>query len=70
LPTENGGASKSTNRQLSQPARATTEAFAAPSAQTLPMPRAPRVGMKLSVSIEILQATEGARVAELAEAMV
>jgi hypothetical protein len=54
---------------FSQLARAATEAFAAPSAQTFATPRAPRVGRKLARAIEMLRATEGATIAELAEAM-
>jgi uncharacterized protein DUF3489 len=44
-------------------------AFAAPSAQRLAVPRAPRVGTKLAQAIEILRATGGATIAELSEAM-
>jgi hypothetical protein len=54
---------------FSQPARTATGAFAAPSAQTLPMPRAPRVGTKLAGAIEMLRTSEGVTIAELAEAM-
>ena len=54
---------------FSQPARIATEAFAAPSAQALARPRAPRVGTKLGGAIEMLRTTEGVTIAELAEAM-
>jgi hypothetical protein len=54
---------------FSQSARTATEAFAAPSAQTLATPRAPRVGTKLAGAIEMLRTTEGVTIAELAEAM-
>jgi Protein of unknown function (DUF3489) len=54
---------------FSQPARTATEALAAPSAQALATPRAPRVGTKLAGAIEMLRTTEGVTIGELAEAM-
>jgi Protein of unknown function (DUF3489) len=54
---------------LAPPARTATEAFAAPSAQALATPRAPRVGTKLAGAIEMLRTTEGVTIGELAEAM-
>jgi Protein of unknown function (DUF2924)/Protein of unknown function (DUF3489) len=54
---------------FAQPARTAAGASSAPSAQALPMPRAPRVGTKLAQAIEMLRATEGVTIAELAEAM-
>jgi Protein of unknown function (DUF3489) len=52
-----------------EPGRTAAGTFAAPSAQALAMPRAPRVGTKLAQAIEMLRATEGATIAELAETM-
>lgn len=54
---------------FSQSARTATGAFAAPSAQTLLMPRAPRVGTKVARAIEMLRTSEGVTIAEMAEAM-
>jgi hypothetical protein len=54
---------------FAQSARTVAGAFASPSAQALPMPRAPRAGTKLAGAIEMLRATEGATIAELSEAM-
>ena len=51
-----------------QPDLAAAGAFAAPSAQALASPRAPRVGTKLAEAVEMLGATEGATIAELSEA--
>jgi Protein of unknown function (DUF3489) len=54
---------------FAEPSRTAAGAFAAPSAQALATPRAPRVGTKLAQAIEMLRATEGATIAELAETM-
>ncbi len=53
---------------VAQPDLAAAGAFAAPSAQALASPRAPRVGTKLAEAVEMLRATEGATIAELSEA--
>jgi hypothetical protein len=55
--------------RLAPPGQTDAGAFAAPSAQTLAMPRVPRVGTKLAQAIEMLRATGGATIAELSEAM-
>ena len=49
--------------------RTAAGASAAESAQALATPRAPRVDTKLAKAIEMLRATEGATIAELAQAM-
>jgi hypothetical protein len=49
--------------------RTAAEASTAESAQALATPLAPRAGTKLAQAIEMLRATEGATVAELARAM-
>jgi hypothetical protein len=54
---------------FAEPGRTPAGALAAPTAQALAMPRAPRVRTKLAQAIEMLRATEGATIAELAETM-
>ena len=54
---------------LAHSARTAAGASSAPGAQPFAAPRAPRVGTKLAGAIEMLRATEGATIAELAEAM-
>jgi len=49
--------------------RTAAEASTAESAQAFAPPRAPRAGTKLAKAIEMLRATEGATIAELARAM-
>jgi uncharacterized protein DUF3489 len=55
--------------RLAPPAQTAAGVFAASSAQTIAMPRAPRVGTKLAQAIDMLRTTEGATIAELSEAM-
>ena len=57
------------SRSLAQPGRTAAGPFAAPSAQALASPRAPRLGTKLAEAVQMLRATEGATIAELSEAL-